>query len=291
MRQSDQHEIREIPKFEMSAMTGGDNWLDALAAARDAGDPCVLVTVAEAQGSTPRASGTKMVVFADRFVGTIGGGNLEFKTLEIARRMLSEGRTVSELREFPLGPAIGQCCGGHASLLFEPILPDADTVLLFGAGHVGKALVSVLADLPFRVRWIDEREGEFPADLPANVRVEINALPVEAVATAPQGAFFLVTTHSHALDFRVTEAVLRRGDFAYAGLIGSKTKRARFEKGFRKMDVDSSRLVCPMGIEGIAGKHPKTIAVAVAAQLLQIAETRVGAQVDPPMQKAPPAPT
>ncbi len=274
-------------------MTGGDagNWLDALAEARAAGEPCMLVTVAEAQGSTPRSAGTKMAVFGEHFVGTIGGGNLEFKALEIARRMLSDGRRHSELREFPLGPAIGQCCGGHASLLFEPILPDADTVLLFGAGHVGKALVSVLADLPFRVRWIDEREAEFPAKLPANVRAEISDRPLEAVEAAPEGAFYLVTTHSHALDFRVTEAVLRRGDFAYAGLIGSKTKRARFEKGFRKLGVDSSRLVCPMGIGGIAGKHPKTIAVAVAAQLLQIADRPMDAQIDTPTHKAPSATT
>ena len=257
------------------------NWLDALAAARAAGDPCVLVTVAEAQGSTPRAAGTKMVVFAERFAGTIGGGTLEHKALEIARRILEDGRTISELREFPLGPAIGQCCGGHASLLFEPMLPEADTLLLFGAGHVGKALVTVLADLPFRVRWIDEREAEFPADLPANVRAEVTERPAEAVATAPAGAFFLVTTHSHALDFRVTEAVLRRGDFAYAGLIGSRTKRARFEKGFRKLGVESDPLVCPIGIDGIGGKHPKTIAVAVAAQLLQVADARSKAGADP----------
>ena len=252
--------------------SAAEDWLGALTAARDAGTPCVLVTVAEAQGSTPRASGTKMVVFAERLVGTVGGGTLEFKALEIARRMLSEGRAASELREFPLGPAIGQCCGGHASLLFEPMRPAADTLLLFGAGHVGKALVSVLADLPFRVRWIDEREAEFPTEPPANVRVEVTGRPVDQVAMAPEGAFFLVTTHSHALDFRVTEAVLRRGDFAYAGLIGSKTKRARFEKGFRKLGVDSSRLTCPIGIDGISGKHPKAIAVAVAAQMLQVAE-------------------
>lgn len=256
----------------MTAADGRD-WLSALAAARAAGEACVLVTVAEAQGSTPRAAGTKMVVFAERFAGTVGGGTLEFKALEIARRLLAEGRAMAELREFPLGPAIGQCCGGHASLLFEPMLPEANTLLLFGAGHVGRALVSVLADLPFRVRWIDERAGEFPAELPANVRAEVTDTPAAAVARAPAGAFYLVATHSHALDFRVTEAVLARGDFAYAGLIGSRTKRARFEKGFRKLGVESSRLVCPIGIEGIAGKHPKTIAVAVAAQLLQVAES------------------
>ena len=261
---------------------GDTDWLTALATARDAGDPCVLVTVAEAQGSTPRAAGTKMVVFPDRFVGTIGGGTLEHKALEIARRMLDEARGMSELREFPLGPAIGQCCGGHASLLFEPMRPEADTLLLFGAGHVGKALVSVLADLPFRVRWIDERADEFPTDVPANIRIEVTDRPAEAVATAPAGAFFLVTTHSHALDFRVTEAVLRRGDFAYAGLIGSRTKRARFEKGFRKLGVESASLVCPIGIDGISGKHPKTIAVAVAAQLLQAAEARADSRVGPP---------
>lgn len=267
------------------------DWLAALAAAREAGDPCVLVTMAEAQGSTPRAAGTKMVVFPDRFVGTIGGGALEHKALEIARRMLEEGRGMSELREFPLGPAIGQCCGGHASLLFEPMRPDSETLLLFGAGHVGKALVSVLADLPFQVRWIDERADEFPADAPANVRVEITERPVEAVATAPAGAFYLVTTHSHALDFRVTEAVLRRADFAYSGLIGSRTKRVRFEKGFRKLGVDSGPLVCPIGIDGISGKHPKTIAVAVAAQLLQVAEERAKALAETEPEAASPAAT
>ncbi len=274
-------------------MTGaGDtDWLGALASARDAGDACVLVTVAEAQGSTPRATGTKMVVFPDRFVGTIGGGTLEHKALEIARRLLDDGRVHSELREFPLGPAIGQCCGGHASLLFEPMRPDADTLLLFGAGHVGKALVSVLADLPFRVRWIDERQSEFPAEVPANVRVEVTDRPAEQVKTAPAGAYFLVTTHSHALDFRVTEAVLRRDDFAYAGLIGSRTKRARFEKGFRKLGVDSGPLVCPIGIDGISGKHPKTIAVAVAAQLLQVAEDRAKAPVTQEPAATPPAAT
>lgn len=265
------------------------DWLGALAEARAAGDACVLVTVAEAQGSTPRAAGTKMVVFPDRFVGTIGGGALEHKALEIARRHLEDGRIRSELREFPLGPAIGQCCGGHASLLFETMRPETDTLLLFGAGHVGKALVSVLADLPFRVRWIDERADEFPAEAPANVRIEVTERPAEQVATAPAGAFFLVTTHSHALDFRVTEAVLRRGDFAYAGLIGSRTKRARFEKGFRKLGVDPSRLVCPIGIDGITGKHPKTIAVAVAAQLLQVAETQAAAPVAEPEATSRPA--
>lgn len=262
-------------------MIGADTWLDALAAARAAGDACVLVTVAEAQGSTPRAAGTKMVVFPDRFVGTIGGGALEHKALEIARRMLEDGRLNAELREFPLGPAIGQCCGGHASLLLEPMRPETDTLLLFGAGHVGKALVSVLAELPFRVRWIDERADEFPAEVPSNVHVEVTDRPAEQVTTAPAGAFFLVTTHSHALDFRVTEAVLRRGDFAYAGLIGSRTKRARFEKGFRKLGVDSKPLVCPIGIDGITGKHPKTIAVAVAAQLLQMAEEKAKVADDP----------
>ena len=272
-------------------MVQSETWLDALAAAREAGEACVLVTVAEAQGSTPRAAGTKMVVFAERFVGTIGGGTLEHKALEIARRMLDDGRDQSELREFPLGPAIGQCCGGHASLLFEPMRPEADTLLLFGAGHVGKALVSVLADLPFRVRWIDERKGEFPSDLPANVRAEVVAHPAKVVETAPAGTFFLVTTHSHALDFRVIEAVLRRGDFAYAGLIGSRTKRARFEKGFRKLGVDSGRLVCPIGIGGITGKHPKTIAVAVAAQLLQVAAGLADDRVDSASIPAPSTPT
>lgn len=247
-----------------------EDWLEALSAARKAGEACVLVTVVEARGSTPRPAGTKMAVFPDRFAGSIGGGALEQKALETARRFLDEGRDLPSLREFPLGPALGQCCGGHCSLMFEPIAPPSRTLMLFGAGHVGRALVRVLDGTPLRVRWIDSREDEFPAVVPGNVAVTKTSTPEAEIASAPPGALILVMTHSHDLDYRLVEAALERGTFGFLGLIGSGTKRARFEKRLRARALDSGRLTCPIGIPGVAGKHPVEIAISVAAQILSL---------------------
>lgn len=251
----------------------GHDWVATLVALRQAATPHVLVTVVEARGSAPREAGTKMVLTADAQHGSIGGGNLEYKVCALARRLLADGVTAPTSESFPLGPALGQCCGGHVSVLLEPFQAGQQHVVLFGAGHVGKALVAVLAQLPCQVTWIDQRADQFPAAVPANVRVEVSDAPVYDVAEAPAGAAFLVMTHSHGLDRDLVEAILRRGDFAYCGLIGSATKRRRFETRLRAKgltDADLARLICPIGIAGIAGKAPGEIAVAVAAQLLQL---------------------
>jgi xanthine dehydrogenase accessory factor len=240
----------------------------------------MLVTVVAASGSTPREAGCKMVVTADRLYGTIGGGHLEFRALEIARELLADpavDRLGPAVREFPLGPALGQCCGGAASLLFEPVLPPGLEIALFGAGHVGRALVQVLATLPCRVLWIDPRAAEFPEAVPPNVEVRISALPVHEVADLPAGAQVLVMSHSHQLDLDLVDAALKRTDLASVGLIGSLTKRARFVKrlGLRGHGADAiGRLVCPIGVAGAGGKHPAEIAIAVAAQILQIDQAR-----------------
>jgi xanthine dehydrogenase accessory factor len=151
--------------------------------------------------------------------------------------------------------------------------PPRFTLQLYGAGHVGRALVKLLADIDCRVQWIDEREAEFPpGPLPPHIE-RVCVEPVEAeVAQAKPGSCFLVLTHSHDLDLAITQAVLARGDFAWFGLIGSATKRARFESRLRQRGVDEagmSRMVCPIGLPGIAGKEPPVIAVSVLAQLLQ----------------------
>lgn len=322
-------------------------WLAALDRLSASGTPCVLVTVAAGRGSVPREPGTKMVVWREAFAGTIGGGQLEFKALEIAREMLAAGAAM-DLRRFPLGASLGQCCGGAASLLFEPVTaraswidallaherrlepcvaatperggaklvitaaeaPDgadpvvvararellgtrdavletiADArwlldpsvraelhVVLFGAGHVGRAIAGVLGALPCSVVWVDERDDAFPAQVAANVAVEPTDTPLAEVAAAPPGSCFLVMTHSHALDYDLAEAILRRGDFRYCGMIGSKTKRRSFEQRLERRGLDAAavaRLTCPIGVAGIAGKEPEVIAVAVAAQLLQL---------------------
>jgi xanthine dehydrogenase accessory factor len=300
-----------------------------------AGQPCVLVTVTDVQGSAPREPGTLMLVCTDGFFGTIGGGHLEWRAMEIAQAMMAAHEASGEARRqfvrIPLGPALGQCCGGVVRLSLErleardaqwialaddamrqrrslrrfvsadPSVPVTATIgdaaaagvqfdavgftqtilqpdmsiVLCGAGHVGHAIVRALANLPCRVTWVDERDAMFPADVPPNVVIEATDTPEAVIDHAPAGSYFLVMTHNHALDLALCERIMRRTDFAYFGLIGSKTKRARFEHRMVEHGVDPARLpemVCPIGIAGIADKAPDIIAVSVVAQLLQVRE-------------------
>jgi len=258
--------------------------------------PAIVVTVTEARGSVPREAGTRMVVTADDAIGTIGGGHLELQAIAEARAMLATAAAkpggaplAPRTRHVALGPTLGQCCGGVVTLGHAPL--DAAALAdwpegaprfvlqLYGAGHVGRAIARALAPLDVRVDWIDEREDEFPrrffddtdAPWPAHIRrVCVDAVEGE-VDGAPPGAFFLVLTHRHDLDLRIVERILARGDFAYCGLIGSKTKRQRFIHRFEARGLPASaiaRLTCPIGIPGIEGKEPEVIAAAVVAQLL-----------------------
>jgi len=251
----------------------------------------VLVTVQAARGSVPREVGAWMAVFADTAVGTIGGGHLEWQALIEARKRLIQPVAVPEVR-YALGPSLGQCCGGEVHLRFEPV-SDADApalrqrfeseqsqwplVALFGAGHVGQALVQVLGQLPLRVRWVDSRDEVFPDLLPPNVVCE-HADPVQAaVNDLPAGSQVLIMSFSHAEDLEVVRACLQRqraqADLGLIGLIGSKSKWATFrhrlqERGFSETEL--AQITCPVGIKGIGGKQPAIIAVAVAAQVLQV---------------------
>ncbi len=311
------------------------------------GGPAVLVTVVETKGSTPREPGARMLIEPETQHGTIGGGELEWRAQQTARRTLREGRTRPELVAFSLGPELGQCCGGFVRLLFEPLIEpaeiaelaarldglqgpavfarrlgdgarglvwqggaagaldaaqlrpwlehpgpriahieaDDDTVVVerlpaprpqvwvFGAGHVGRSLVDVLAKLPRqRVVWVDEREDIFPEEMPAAVTKLWVRQPEMVVPRALGGSAVVVMTHSHARDLAIVDAALKRGDLGFVGLIGSSTKRAKFEKrlhevGHRGEDV--ARLVCPIGLDHIHGKEPEVIAVSVTAQLLE----------------------
>ncbi|GAB3455929.1 xanthine dehydrogenase accessory protein XdhC [Massilia terrae] len=340
--------------------------------------PAVLVTVAIVEGSGPREPGAKMLVDAQGLYGTIGGGHLELRAVEIARGMLGSGEA-RRLERFALGPSLGQCCGGVVHLAFElaeaaqmallKARTDVDTwrltaldgapdsfifdanrnsvvpaqagthaeyaltllngsmgprlrgddgpisfalhrgthvmqeqdgrrwlvdlvaaprarLLLFGAGHVGAAIVRALAELPCRVTWIDEREDLFPPQLPSNVTVEATDTPESVVATAPAGASYLVLTHSHALDQRLAEAILSRQGVGWFGLIGSHTKRKQFEHRLRARGIPGDRIdamACPIGLPGITGKQPAVIAASVAAQLLAVWEAQAA-------QAAAPAP-
>jgi xanthine dehydrogenase accessory factor len=253
--------------------TDPSDWLTALADLRARGEPCVLVTLAEIKGSAPRESGTKLVVTGFGQHGSIGGGHLELKATELARAMLRDGETQARLETFALGPALGQCCGGKVTLLLEPFLPQDFTIALFGAGHVGKALVSVLSGVPARILWIDQRPEQFPADIPANATKILTDRAEDEVKDLPHGIYALVMTHSHDLDLMICERLLKRGDCRYIGVIGSATKRRNFEgrlarTGFSEDLIRS--LHCPIGLPGLDGKHPREIAIAVAAELLML---------------------
>jgi xanthine dehydrogenase accessory factor len=265
-----------------------------------------LVRIAAAQGSTPRDQGACMIVRPDgAFHGSIGGGQLEWQALAAAREALAAGRGPPRAIEQVLGPDLGQCCGGRVTLTIETFDArdvaelarraeaeaddeDRTPVLLFGAGHVGRALVLALAPLPFAIRWIDPREDAFPPHIPANARPVRAADPVAEFAAAGGDAFVLVMTHSHPLDLAITGEALKRR-FPFVGLIGSATKRARFARRFRELGIAEERiraLACPIGIAGIRGKEPVVIAASVAAQLLAERERVAAAAATAVRQRA-----
>jgi xanthine dehydrogenase accessory factor len=247
------------------------NWISALADLQTRDEPCVLVTIIEERGSTPRNAGSKMVVSAAKIYDTIGGGHLEYKAMEIARDMLASGSQGTRLERFSLGASLGQCCGGVNVLLFEPMGQPQAQIAVFGAGHVGRALVPLLASLPCRVRWIDSRENEFPDALPAGVLKIVNEEPLDEVDELPAGSYCIVMTHNHQLDLELTAAILKRADFGYFGLIGSKTKRVKFEHRLRDRGYEPAllqRMRCPMGLAEVKGKLPIEIAVSIAAEVI-----------------------
>jgi len=294
-----------------------------------------LVTLAQAQGSSPREVGARMVVApGGAFTGTIGGGALEWGALAEAQALLArrDGVAVARL-DRALGPDLGQCCGGRVLLTIErfgasdresiaplakseregvlttisavggngrlvrrvaaerspgsayDVQPDGRVIerfgeeptafYLFGAGHVGRALVTALAPLPFAVTWTDARPGAIPEMFPPNVAAIRDGEPVEMLARAPDGAFVAVMTHSHALDLDLVIAALQANRFAYVGLIGSATKRARFTSAMQKTGMAAGvveKLVCPIGLTTIKDKAPAAIAASVAAQVLMARE-------------------
>ncbi len=264
-----------------------------------AGRSAQVVEVQDTRGSVPREAGTRMLVAADDVAGTIGGGHLEWQAVALARQRLALVGGAPFEQALSLGPSLGQCCGGALRLRYAalsehemarwPVLQPGFFLQLYGAGHVGRAIARLLEGIDCTVQWVDEREAEFPAAPGAPHIERVCVEPVQAeVALAPPGAFFLVLTHSHDLDLAISEAILRRGDFGFFGLIGSKTKRARFEHRLAERGLAPAlleRLVCPIGVPGITGKAPQVLAIAAVAQLLQCSEN---AALSPPGRQARP---
>jgi xanthine dehydrogenase accessory factor len=248
---------------------------------------CVLVTVVATKGSVPRGTDAWMIVTPDGFHGSIGGGTVEWKAMAVAQSMLASVATQRSL-DYVLGPDLGQCCGGRMQIqcdvfnrndLPRIIANNNDTaeefrhVYLFGAGHVGRAVVLALAPLPLNVMLIDPRPNAFPSVVPQNVALLQLTDPVTVIQNVLPGSIAFVMSHSHALDLAIVDAALRNQSIAYVGLIGSATKRAQFEKRLHDAGVSPERiagLICPIGISGIDSKHPAAIAAGVVAQVLQL---------------------
>ncbi|OCX66644.1 xanthine dehydrogenase accessory protein XdhC [Thioclava sp. SK-1] len=288
---------------------------DKISGPSEAMVPYTRVIVADSRGSAPREIGAEMLVWPDRIEGTIGGGQLEYEAISTARRI-----SRAQVQRIPLGPAMGQCCGGSVTLAFVPPTAQSsisagyqltalcdgpmplsvhralarardrgDTparlldgwliepkvtphlpIWVWGAGHVGRALVQVLAPLPgIAVTWADTGSERFPPRMPDNVRpVTAHHLP-DLVSLAPKHAQHFVLTYSHALDLELCHRMLCHG-FGRLGLIGSATKRARFRKKLAVLghcDTQIDQIDCPIG-DPTFGKHPQAIAVSITAALL-----------------------
>ncbi len=249
-------------------MTKYEEWLATAARLHSQGEAFAIVTVLECHGSVPRCAGTKMLVGAELIAGTIGGGHLEYIAIENARMRLKGNDSRPLTEDYPLGAVLGQCCGGRITLLYEVVPAPRATLALFGAGHVGRALATILPSLPLRSIWIDSRAQEFPDPLPQGITCKMNENPLEELAKLPSGSFVVIMTHNHPLDFALCEAGIRRDDLAYLGVIGSQTKARRMRMRLKKQQLDDSHVHCPIGLADVPGKRPMEIAVSVAAQII-----------------------
>jgi xanthine dehydrogenase accessory factor len=251
-------------------------WFDALHQCQQQGKSYVLVTLLATAGSTPRNGGTKMLVCDANEFDTIGGGHLEFEVIKQARHLLADNSTTQKVEHYPLSSKLGQCCGGATNVLFEVFTEHTQHIAIYGAGHVSKALVPILAQLPLQISWIDNRQ-ELLDDiakqtLPNNVKLVSSEDPAQTIVKLPSGSWVMIMTHNHQLDFDIVEAALRREDVSFVGMIGSDTKARRFRtrlahRGFNQHTIQ--RLVSPVGMLDIPGKRPIEVAVSMAAQLIQ----------------------
>jgi len=225
-------------------------WLNELRQLHVERCPVVLLTPDDRVSGLVLVTGDQVRQFGEP-------SNIPSPVIDAARQLLAENGAAVSLDGF----------------LLEPVLPSGFNIAVFGAGHVGAATVDVLSRLDCDIRWIDSRRAMFPASVPGNVTTVESAAPAREVAAMPPESAYLVMTHSHPLDFDICDQVLRRGDAAYCGLIGSHAKRARFERSLRKRglpDATLAHLTCPIGVSGIDSKKPADIAIAVAAELLRI---------------------
>ena len=306
-------------------------WYEGLADCQQQGRAHVLATIIAVNGSAPRELQAKMVITTDSICDTLGGGGLEHDVTLTARRLLSSDKVAGNkaaidavainvatgtqqvrrdsvfTKHYPLGAKLAQCCGGSVTVMFECFyLTPPLSLLVFGAGHVAQALMTILSELACQVEWVDNREEMFqhyfidsknetltseqsPASIaypvPAHIRPHITDEPIDFVSSHGQNRYVLVMTHDHSLDFDLVQASLKANQTlpasskaAYIGCIGSATKAKRFKNRLTQRGFDEAavaQLTMPIGLE-IGGKEPMTVAVSIAAQVLQHYHKRIG---------------
>jgi len=258
------------------------NWIEAITSLNAQAQGYVLVTVLETKGSSPRDTGTKMVVSAGKSFDTIGGGALEYESIEIARELLGVAPSLSRIKRgqkhqhtqtFNLGKDLKQCCGGVVKVFFEVFPISNFNIVIFGAGHIAKSLIKILEEVDCQVSWFDSRLELFPEKCASHIQTHPMTQPELAVESCKPNSYFLVMTHDHALDQQLCEAILSRGDSRYCGLIGSATKGLKFrqrlmKKGYVQQELE--QLTCPVGLSSLKSKKPMEIAVSISAELLQL---------------------
>ncbi|EBA00044.1 xanthine dehydrogenase accessory protein XdhC [Marinobacter sp. ELB17] len=252
------------------------NWYQAIADCERRGEPYVLVTVLGVTGSVPREPASKMVITGEHSYDTIGGGHLEYRIIARAREHLARGDYSYELAHFPLGASLGQCCGGSVAVLLETQTSSNAHLVVFGAGHVGQALMTIVGQLPWRVTWVDSRADSFPPQTPDNVSIHHTDDPVGDAHALCADAHVLILTHNHQLDYDLCRTLLEQNNALTIGLIGSQTKAERFRqrlshRGFTPDSIE--RIRCPVGRSDVPGKRPMEVAVSISAELLNLAAT------------------
>jgi len=274
------------------------DWVDELRRLREARMPAVIVTLVAVRGHAPRNGGAKLIVSPGGLFGTVGGGNLEATAVDRAREMLVEGAAEPRLLTLTLSDKVTteygvQCCGGEVTMLLEPVRA-VPSVAIFGLGHVGLELARILARQEVELHLVDaraemlhaDRVGEpgatgVLADAVATVRLHHEPVPEAALAELPDGTHVLIMTHDHVEDLAITDQALRRGALGSIGLIGSASKWARFRAKLTELghtEDDLARVTTPIGIPEVAGKAPASIAVSVAARILQLIEAAAPAR-------------
>ena len=249
------------------------SWSQASAELHRQGSPYAIVTLLSTAGSTPRAGGSKIVICEEHSYDSIGGGQLEFLACQRAREMMLTGLDCQEIKQFSLGAQAQQCCGGAVTLLFECFAGAQIPLTIFGAGHVARALIPIIADLPFRVNWVDSRADIFAGiDNHSSVQQQISLQPQAVIDELQDNSYVLVLTHDHILDFKLIKKLLQQDRWGFLGLIGSENKARRFSARLKAEGINESQLQalhCPVGMPQVKGKLPMEIAVSIAAQLIE----------------------